>query len=630
MPFITKLDFSNNRQVKQYPDTVTALSGATVFGLPFAQLPVGPNLNTVITASTLYNLTSTFSGNSGTTVYSWADPRMYLGTSVLSALTPTISAATQYTGQIFTGGLTGTSYDGYSIYTSYSGVSFTIQPNLFVDLGGGNYSGTVFSNYAYFLSAGALDYSGRTLWVDVSGTSRTADLVVTKSPQIGYVWTCTTNEGGGAWTPVSGTSVSYWSADTSMNGIVLSNSESTAKGVGSVAEGGNTTASGTVSHSEGQSTQALGFASHAEGVATTAIGINSHSEGGLTIAYGTGAHAEGARTSAYGNTSHAEGEATTASGESSHTEGDYTTALGYASHAEGSGTTANGDASHSEGALTLAYGDSSHSGGRFSIASGLTSFVHGTNSIAQGASTIVLGDNITGTTNNYTYIERLNIKTVGSSAFVNDLRIDGSGYLTTNTSDERLKENIKEISNALNIVKQLRGVSYEWKDKKAGGDKIRLGFIAQEVEKVEPILVFTNPVDGYKGLNADGILPLLVESIKELSHALISGNTVLQTETIVAEDNNIELNFKGTQQSAIGGGLKIFNGLGEEAATLIIDANGNWTTNTDIIPNGLVIPLYTPSSTTDSKGNIGNITRDDNYMYLKTAGGWKRTSLETF
>ncbi len=39
---------------------------------------------------------------------------------------------------------------------------------------------------------------------------------------------------------------------------------------------------------------------------------------------------------------------------------------------------------------------------------------------------------------------------------------------------------------------------------------------------------------------------------------------------------------------------------------------------------------YTPSSTNDSNGNVGDITWDNNYIYIKTGVGWIRFSLETF
>ncbi|MCS7200901.1 MAG: hypothetical protein NZ822_02000, partial [Patescibacteria group bacterium] len=39
---------------------------------------------------------------------------------------------------------------------------------------------------------------------------------------------------------------------------------------------------------------------------------------------------------------------------------------------------------------------------------------------------------------------------------------------------------------------------------------------------------------------------------------------------------------------------------------------------------------YTPSSSADPNGNVGDIAWDDNYIYVKTNGGWRRFLLETF
>ena len=39
---------------------------------------------------------------------------------------------------------------------------------------------------------------------------------------------------------------------------------------------------------------------------------------------------------------------------------------------------------------------------------------------------------------------------------------------------------------------------------------------------------------------------------------------------------------------------------------------------------------YTPTSSSDAKGQVGNYTYDENYMYIKTNGGWKRIALSTF
>ena len=108
-------------------------------------------------------------------------------------------------------------------------------------------------------------------------------------------------------------------------------------------------------------------------------------------------------------------------------------------------------------------------------------------------------------------------------------------------------------------------------------------------------------------------------------------NVSINTQTIIAEDNNIELNYNGTHQTAIGGGLVVLNGIDDgKDAELILNKEGNWITNNSFIPKELIIPNYTPTSSSDKNGNIGSITMDDNYLYIKTNNNWRRINLELF
>jgi len=674
MAFRTKLDFSDNRQVKQRIETTTVLSGATNFGVPFADLPSGADTSTSGETNSYSIIFSTFSGNSVTTIYNWYDPSMVLGETFLSALTPSNSATTQTVDPVFVPSII-TVIDGNTVALEYSGVTFDITPNTMVDLGGGNYSGTVETNELIFLSASTLDFTGRTIWVDVSGITRTDRLIINRNPVVGYVWTCDDVEGMGSWQPATGGSGStIWVSGSGSGSAMLYGGFNDASGPFSVAEGqtnvasGNsshaegsvTIAGGIAAHAEGSNTQASGDSSHAEGYATKAEGIASHAEGKANIASGDGSHAEGNLTIASGQASHAEGLDTIASGDGGHAEGRLTIAIGDYSHAEGSGTTATTISSHAEGVSTLAsglgshaegsntiasgkishaggyytqaIGDYSYAGGINSVAAGQTSFVYGDSSAAEGKNTIVLGANLIGKVDDTTYVDYLNVNRILSTAFANDIRIDANGNLTTNTSDERLKENINPLTNALDKIKNLQGVTYQWKDKNAGGDSFRLGFIAQQVETVEPLLVFTNKNDenGYKGIHIDGIIPLLVEAVKELSVSGVTENKFLQTQTVLAEDNNIDLNYNGTPETAVNGGIRVLNAKGSEAAELLTNSNGDWVTNNDFKPNSLTIPQYTPSSSSDEVGNVGNVTRDDDYIYIKTSTGWKRANLESF
>ena len=198
MAFRTKLDFSNNRQVKQFEQTKTVLSGGTSFGLTFSALTTGPNPITTGDTNSVNYVASTFSGNSATTVYNWYDAGMSLGEPYFTALTPSISSITQTVDSVFTAETT-TVIDNNTVVLSYSGVGFDITPIAMYDLGGGDYSGTVETVELTYYSATSLGYTGRTIWVDVSGITRTERLIVTNEAQIGSVLTCIDNEGMAEW-----------------------------------------------------------------------------------------------------------------------------------------------------------------------------------------------------------------------------------------------------------------------------------------------------------------------------------------------------------------------------------------------------------------------------------------------
>ena len=67
-------------------------------------------------------------------------------------------------------------------------------------------------------------------------------------------------------------------------------------------------------------------------------------------------------------------------------------------------------------------------------------------------------------------------------------------------------------------VMKLRGVNFYWKKEefpqKGFTDEKQIGFIAQEMEKIYPELVITQP-DGYKSVDYSKLTPVLVEAIKE-------------------------------------------------------------------------------------------------------------------
>lgn len=92
------------------------------------------------------------------------------------------------------------------------------------------------------------------------------------------------------------------------------------------------------------------------------------------------------------------------------------------------------------------------------------------------------------------------------------------------SSDARLKKNVVPIANALDILRQIRGVRYDWTDEyiasKGGEDGVfvrqqDVGVIAQEVEAVFPEIVAENS-EGYKAVRYERLVAVLIEAVKEL------------------------------------------------------------------------------------------------------------------
>lgn len=107
---------------------------------------------------------------------------------------------------------------------------------------------------------------------------------------------------------------------------------------------------------------------------------------------------------------------------------------------------------------------------------------------------------------------------VGVNPNATDGRIDASNDIVAySSSDRRLKENITPIANALDKVKSLTGVEFDWKPehKKAHGyEGHDTGVIAQEVQEVMPTAVRTNDT-GYLAVRYEKMIGLLIEAMKE-------------------------------------------------------------------------------------------------------------------
>ena len=132
--------------------------------------------------------------------------------------------------------------------------------------------------------------------------------------------------------------------------------------------------------------------------------------------------------------------------------------------------------------------------------------------------------------------------------------IDGSGNMIMagnitaygTVSDIKLKENIEVIDNAVDKVKQLKGVTYTLK---SDGQKLT-GLIAQDLEKVLPEAVYKtheidlngDPEDEHLAIRYGNTVGLLVEAIKEQQEQIETLNDYVKLQSASIMDMERRLN----------------------------------------------------------------------------------------
>lgn len=122
---------------------------------------------------------------------------------------------------------------------------------------------------------------------------------------------------------------------------------------------------------------------------------------------------------------------------------------------------------------------------------------------------------------------RNNFPLVAGDFFARYITINGTltstGTMTApnnvTASDSRLKKNIAPLQSALEGVEKLNGVYYSYKADAPDGNTYpksrQIGVIAQDVEKVYPELVVTQP-GGFKAVDYPKLTAVLIEAVKEL------------------------------------------------------------------------------------------------------------------
>jgi hypothetical protein len=142
-----------------------------------------------------------------------------------------------------------------------------------------------------------------------------------------------------------------------------------------------------------------------------------------------------------------------------------------------------------------------------SASSGGTLTLRGTTNATKAAASVLMTDGVASTTT-----------TSGTLVVTGGVGVSGQLTATTivETSSIAFKENINPINNALGLVMQLAGVTYDRKDNK----EHEAGLIAEQVYKIIPDLVSLDSNGKPHGIKYTKLTAYLLESIKSLKDEL--------------------------------------------------------------------------------------------------------------
>jgi len=240
---------------------------------------------------------------------------------------------------------------------------------------------------------------------------------------------------------------------------------------------------------------------------------------------------------AMGYDTNAGADASLAGGYQTETRGVYSVALGYQNKTGGSA-----DAS-------FAMGNGNQTTGKYSCAFGVGSKSNSYSEVVMGRYNL----NVGGDPVNWVGTDRLFVLGNGSS---NINRADAltvykngnalfAGTVTavafTPSSDMRFKKDIYSLGDVMPKLMTMQGVYYHWKTdqfKNRGfNNKRQIGFIAQDLEKIFPELVFKGE-DGYLSVDYQKVTAILVEAVKKQQLQI----NELKSENEILKKNNENIN----------------------------------------------------------------------------------------
>lgn len=130
-------------------------------------------------------------------------------------------------------------------------------------------------------------------------------------------------------------------------------------------------------------------------------------------------------------------------------------------------------------------------------------------------------------------------------ASANALLIGGNSICTSSgcvtPSDMRLKKEITPLKNSLELISQINGVRYKFKDSQRFDKLHHVGLLAQEVEKVYPEAVKSDRKSGIKSIMYTQLIAPLIEAVKDLSKRIETLAEEVQSVRSQNQDYDFEM-----------------------------------------------------------------------------------------
>jgi hypothetical protein len=170
------------------------------------------------------------------------------------------------------------------------------------------------------------------------------------------------------------------------------------------------------------------------------------------------------------------------------------------------------------------------------VASGNLSFATaiGSGAVVDASNTLVLGR----TGDNVITPGNLFIKSIGGGGNTSVCR-NAAGKIANCSSSFRYKTAVQSFTGGLSIVRRLRPITFNWKD----GGMLDVGFGAEEVARVEPLLTTRNEQGQIEGVKYAQITTVLVNAVNEQQ---------TQIDQQQRKNKELELQLKQAQQQIEG------------------------------------------------------------------------------